>query len=62
MGSSLAGGLSRSVELRQDLDAIAATGQPRSRGKALTGPLSGIWRYRIKNYRVLVDFLRALGD
>lgn len=37
------------------LDAVAATGQPRSRGKALAGPLSGLWRYRVDGYRVLVE-------
>ena len=42
-------------QIVEALDAIAATGQPRSRGKALTGPLSGLWRYRIGNYRVLVE-------
>ena len=28
---------------------------PRSRGKALTGPLTGLWRYRIGDWRVVVD-------
>lgn len=28
---------------------------PRSRGKALTGDLIGYWRYRIGDYRVLVE-------
>ncbi|MDK7090357.1 type II toxin-antitoxin system RelE/ParE family toxin, partial [Escherichia coli] len=26
---------------------------PRKRGKALTGQLSGLWRYRIGNYRAI---------
>lgn len=26
---------------------------PRQRGKALTGPLAGTWRYRVGDYRVL---------
>lgn len=28
---------------------------PRVRGKALTGPRSGTWRYRVGNYRVLAS-------
>lgn len=28
---------------------------PRSRGKALTGPLKGLWRYRFGDYRVVCD-------
>ena len=28
---------------------------PRSRGKGLTGPLIGLWRYRIGDWRVVVD-------
>lgn len=39
----------------ETLDAIAESGQPRSKGKPLTGQLSGLWRYRIGNYRVLVE-------
>lgn len=28
---------------------------PRDRGKALTGGLSGLWRYRVGDYRVVCD-------
>jgi mRNA interferase RelE/StbE len=28
---------------------------PRARGKNLTGPLAGLWRYRIGDWRVVVD-------
>lgn len=38
--------------IRDGLTAVAATGQPRSRGKALTGPLAGLWRYLIGDWRV----------
>jgi mRNA interferase RelE/StbE len=31
----------------------AATGDPRARGKALTGELSGFWRYRVGDWRVI---------
>ena len=27
---------------------------PRSRGKGLTGNLTGLWRYRVGNYRIIV--------
>ena len=26
---------------------------PRTRGKALSGNLSGLWRYRVENYRLI---------
>lgn len=32
---------------------IAALDDPRGRGKALTGELSGLWRYRVGDYRVI---------
>ena len=28
---------------------------PRSTGKALTGPLGGLWRYRVGDYRVICE-------
>ncbi len=28
---------------------------PRSTGKALTGNLEGLWRYRVGNYRIICD-------
>jgi len=34
---------------------VARSDQPRGRGKALTGTLSGLWRYRIGDYRVIAD-------
>jgi mRNA interferase RelE/StbE len=30
---------------------IAATDDPRAHGKALTGDFSGLWRYRVGDYR-----------
>ena len=36
-------------------DRIAGTENPRSQGKALTGPLKGLWRYRLGNYRIVCD-------
>ncbi len=34
---------------------VAGSGNPRSAGKALTGPLGGLWRYRVGDYRVVCD-------
>jgi len=34
---------------------IATLENPRSIGKALTGPLGGFWRYRVGDYRVICD-------
>ncbi|YBV96999.1 type II toxin-antitoxin system RelE/ParE family toxin [Phyllobacteriaceae bacterium JZ32] len=33
---------------------IAPSENPRSVGDALAGPLSGFWRYRVGDYRVIV--------
>ncbi len=37
------------------MDELALLDDPRARGKALTGPLTGLWRYRVGDYRVLCD-------
>ena len=34
---------------------VAALDDPRSLGKALTGPLGKLWRYRVGNCRVICD-------
>jgi mRNA interferase RelE/StbE len=34
---------------------IAGLENPRSTGKALTGPLGGFWRYRVGDCRVICD-------
>lgn len=34
---------------------LATIDDPRSTGKALTGPLGGLWRYRIGDYRVICE-------
>ena len=34
---------------------IAERENPRSTGKALTGPLAGFWRYRVGDCRVICD-------
>ena len=33
------------------------TDNPRRQGKALTGNLKGLWRYRIGDYRLIVDIM-----
>ena len=35
------------------LEQIELLDNPRSRGKALTSNLSGLWRYRVGGYRIL---------
>ena len=35
------------------LEQVELLDNPRSRGKALTSNLSGLWRYRVGNYRIL---------
>ncbi len=34
---------------------IASRENPRSTGKALTGPLGDLWRYRVGGFRVICD-------
>lgn len=41
--------------IRNELSEIAKLEDPRSRGKALTGNLAGVWRYRVGDYRILCD-------
>lgn len=45
--------------IRDALTAVVRTGDPRVRGKALTGQLAGLWRYRIGEYRVICDIRDA---
>ena len=41
--------------IRNELVEIAKLEDPRSRGKALTGNLAGLWRYRVGDYRIICD-------
>ena len=34
---------------------VAPSGDPRRVGRALTGPLGGLWRYRVGNCRIICD-------
>jgi len=36
-------------------DRLATIDDPRSTGKALTGPLGSYWRYRVGDYRIICD-------
>ena len=36
---------------------VAGSGEPRSAGKALTGPLGGLWRYRVGDHRVICEIV-----
>ena len=42
-----------SNRILNELDRVAELDNPRKRGKALTGQLSGLWCYRIGNYRAI---------
>jgi mRNA interferase RelE/StbE len=39
----------------QRVDYESGKQDPRSTGKALTGPLGGFWRYRVGDCRVICD-------
>ena len=47
--------LDKSVSIRilSYLDEVAKLKDPRERGKSLVGNLTGFWRYRIGDYRIL---------
>lgn len=48
------------VELiRNAMLAVAETGNPRSRGKGLTGDRAGQWRYRVGDWRVTAEIQDA---
>ena len=39
--------------IKRYMSEIAALGNPRSRGKALSSNLAGLWRYRLGNFCIL---------
>ncbi|WP_111719086.1 type II toxin-antitoxin system RelE/ParE family toxin [Homoserinimonas sp. OAct 916] len=45
--------------IRAALRAITTLDNPRNRGKALTGGLAGLWRYRVGDYRIVCDLQDA---
>jgi mRNA interferase RelE/StbE len=42
-------------QIAAEIDKILALGDPRMLGKALAGELSGLWRYRAGNYRLICE-------
>lgn len=42
-----------STQIVEFLDVLKNLDDPRSRGKALTGNLRGLWRYRVGDYRLI---------
>ena len=36
---------------------VAETTDPRERGRALMGPLTGLWRYRVGDYRIICELV-----
>lgn len=51
--------LQNARRIRAALRAITTLENPRDRGKALTGGLSGLWRYRVGDYRIVCDLQDA---
>ena len=53
--------LDKSVQNRisKYMDEVASLANPRSRGRGLSGNLSGTWRYRVGDYRV---FCKIMDD
>lgn len=51
------GELDKSVAKRMldELEEVSSLKDPRSRGRALTGNLPGLWRYRVGDYRIICD-------
>lgn len=41
--------------IRAYLDEVCQLDNPRQRGKGLTGDLSGYWRYRVGDWRVIAE-------
>lgn len=42
-------------QIKNYMDGVAKLENPRSRGKALKGALSELWRYRSGDYRIICD-------
>lgn len=45
------------LRIRNALSALVKYGEPRQKGKSLTGTLSGLWRYRVGDYRIICDLV-----
>jgi mRNA interferase RelE/StbE len=44
-----------SAKILDELESISKLDDPRTRGKALQYNLSGLWRYRVGDYRIVCD-------
>ena len=44
-----------SAKILDELESISQLDDPRTRGKALQYNLSGLWRYRVGDYRIVCD-------
>lgn len=42
-------------KVKSFFDELESSEDPRSKGKALTQNLSGLWRYRIEDYRIICE-------
>lgn len=45
--------------IRDGLNRLAQLDDPATPCKALSGPLTGLWRYRVGDYRVILDIDRG---
>ncbi|MCL2464787.1 MAG: type II toxin-antitoxin system RelE/ParE family toxin [Micrococcales bacterium] len=54
------GKLDRPMQIRigQALEQLAGTDDPTKACKALSGPLTGLWRHRVGNWRIILDVQR----
>lgn len=41
------------TRILKELKTISSLDDPRQRGKALTGPYGGLWRYRVGDWRII---------
>jgi len=48
-----------SRRIRDSLNRLAKLDDPTTPCKALSGPLTGLWRYRVGDYRVIPDIDRG---
>jgi mRNA interferase RelE/StbE len=50
-------GLDKTTKQRIEvfIDSLESIDNPRSHGKALTGDLKGLWRYRVGDYRLITQ-------
>lgn len=46
-----------SKKIMDYLDEVATLEDPRVRAKPLQGPLTGLWRYRVGDFRIVCDLI-----